>query len=421
MFRTCCSLLLLTSLLLAGSRLALAAAVSVSPAGNGVFTINGSGMDVVAGIDLTVSYDATLLASPAVTQGSLISGALMAVNTNRPGSIKIAAVNTRPFPASGQIATISFATHTGTGRISVAASMVTLQGAAVPGGGESVAFDSPTATTTTPGFVATAGVPFSQPTATPATSGTTGPTVSITAQTSTGVPGMPGTVSMPGDVKPGSDAKPVETAAVPTPAAEPIAARPSDPPEEAAPAPKPQKTEPVKMTVIKGALDNFSTYKGEKTPAKLSALLNRQDTAAIRQEPAFALSDGTTAVKIAAELKNVGDRSPNFALHGARLVSLKRDDASFTWVIEALPQAGVMQATLTILTESEIIEYPLTVAPVVAGISPAEADFVIFLKDSGAAVPKRDLNGDGKHDYLDDFIYTVNFLSKKSSVGKAAK
>lgn len=175
------------------------------------------------------------------------------------------------------------------------------------------------------------------------------------------------------------------------------------------------------MTVIKGALDNFSTYKGEKTPAKLSALLNRQDTAAIRQEPAFALSDGTTAVKIAAELKNVGDRSPNFALHGARLVSLKRDDASFTWVIEALPQAGVMQATLTILTESEIIEYPLTVAPVVAGISPAEADFVIFLKDSGAAVPKRDLNGDGKHDYLDDFIYTVNFLSKKSSVGKAAK
>ena len=424
MFRTCSSFLLILALLLSGVQMALAAAVSVTPSGNGVFIISGSGMDAVGGVDLTVSYDATQLASPAVTQGSLISGAIIAVNTNNLGSIRIAAVSTRPFAASGQIATISFATHTGSGRISVVSSLINLTGSPVPGGGTAVAFDSPATASSSAGFIPSAGVPFSQPSTNTntTTSGTSGSSSGTTAQTSSGSQGLPGTISLPGDVQPKSDPKPAETAATPTQAEESIPAdKPSEPPVEAAPAPKPQKTEPVTMISLKGALENFSTFRGEKTPANLVTLLKKPSSAAIRQEPAFALSDGTTALKITAELKNVAEKSPNFALQGARLVSLAADSATSTWTITALPQAGISQASLTILTDREIIEFPLTLAPPIATVTAAEADFTAFLKDSGAVPPKRDLNGDGRHDYQDDFIYTVNYLSKKGVVGKTAK
>jgi hypothetical protein len=190
---------------------------------------------------------------------------------------------------------------------------------------------------------------------------------------------------------------------------------------EAPPAPKPQKSEPVTRITLTGTLENFRTFKGEKTPANLIALLSRQNSATIRQEPAFALSDGTTALKITAELKNVAEKSPNFALQGARMVSLTADSAASTWTITAMPHAGVGQASLTILTDREIIELPLNLAPPVASVTAVEADFTAFLKDSGAIPPKHDLNSDGRHDYLDDFIYTVNYLSKKGTAAKPAK
>ena len=174
------------------------------------------------------------------------------------------------------------------------------------------------------------------------------------------------------------------------------------------------------MTSYKGVLDNFREYKGEKSPASFIALFNKEITPTVRQEPAVALSDGKTPLKLRVTLEKAVDKSPTFSLNGAKLVSLNRD-ASSAWIIEALPQAGTERASLTIMTDSDIIDYPLTLAPPIKDISPAEADFAAFLKDSGAAVPKRDLNGDGRHDYLDDFIYTANYLVRKGAAGKIKK
>jgi hypothetical protein len=40
-----------------------------------------------------------------------------------------------------------------------------------------------------------------------------------------------------------------------------------------------------------------------------------------------------------------------------------------------------------------------------------EEDFKLFLKDRGTLKsPKYDLNGDGKRDYLDDYIFTANYI-----------
>ncbi|MBV5339672.1 MAG: hypothetical protein J0665_08930 [Deltaproteobacteria bacterium] len=52
-----------------------------------------------------------------VTQGELISGAMMAVNTITLGLIKIAIISTKAFSGNGQIATVSFASVTGTGDV----------------------------------------------------------------------------------------------------------------------------------------------------------------------------------------------------------------------------------------------------------------------------------------------------------------
>lgn len=401
-------------MVLLSASLALGASVSVNPSSDGVFIIQGNSMDGVAGIDLTVVYDTSSLASPKIDQGSLVAGgALFAANPNfAPSTIKIIIISARALSGSGQIAVITFASHTGTGSITVSTSMIDSKGAAVPGGGKFTVADFQTFTTGSTGFISSPGAPFSKPP--PVTTTANPPAVAPTSQT------YLGTVSMPADVQARSDTKPADTSGIPEQFTEPAATTPVEPPAEEKPVTEPQKPEKVKLTAYKGTLENFRVYKGEKSPAILVALVNNKIAATIRQEPAVALSDGKTTLKILVKLETANVKSPNFALDGAKLVSLNKDDAA-TWIVEALPQANIVQASLTILTDSEIIEYPLTLAPPVEGVSPAEADFVVFLNDSGAATPKRDLNGDGKHDYLDDYIYTANYLIRKGTTGKVKK
>lgn len=108
------------------------AVVSILPNGNSSYTVQGSAMDGVAGIQLDITYDATSLSSPTVTQGGLVAGAMFASNTSRPGFIKIAIISTQPFSGSGQIAIISFASKTGSGGItSITTSMIDGRGTAI--------------------------------------------------------------------------------------------------------------------------------------------------------------------------------------------------------------------------------------------------------------------------------------------------
>jgi hypothetical protein len=50
-----------------------------------------------------------------------------------------------------------------------------------------------------------------------------------------------------------------------------------------------------------------------------------------------------------------------------------------------------------------------------------EADFTLFLKERGAEnAPRFDLNGDGARNYLDDYIFTANFIVQ-TDLGKNPK
>jgi hypothetical protein len=70
-------------------------------------------------------------------------------------------------------------------------------------------------------------------------------------------------------------------------------------------------------------------------------------------------------------------------------------------------------------------EFPLTVAPKVQVdlIKPgtvSEADFALFLKERGtAAAPKSDRNADGRRDYLDEYIFTANYLAQQAKMSVA--
>jgi hypothetical protein len=96
-----------------------AASVSITATGDGVYVIQGYKMDGIAGMQLNITYDSSCFSSPTVTQGEYISEELMVANTLVPGSIKFAIIGVKPLSGSGQIASISFATHTEPSNITI--------------------------------------------------------------------------------------------------------------------------------------------------------------------------------------------------------------------------------------------------------------------------------------------------------------
>ena len=163
-------------------------------------------------------------------------------------------------------------------------------------------------------------------------------------------------------------------------------------------------------------LKRFKDYQGEKTAAALMALFTKPVAASICQEPAIAVSNGKESIRIRADLPK-SSATPNFLLNGAAITSLVQDEESGAWLLEILPTAKATKVTVTILYGATTIIFPVTVVPP-AIVSAKEADFTAFIKDSSAKTPKFDLNGDGVHDYLDDYIYTGNFRVKKVANGK---
>lgn len=404
-------IMIITALLLGSVSFSSGASLTIMSAGAGTYAVQGDSLNGVAGIDLTIGYDASSLSSPTVSWGSLVSGAMSIANTKVPGSIKIAIIRAEPFSGTGAVATLTFSTQTGTGGItSVAAKLIDSKGGVLPVLAGIAPGASGTSEIASAGLISTAGIPFSQA-ATPTAASTT---TSSTASTTTGqVTAGLGTVSMPDDTQAKNEVR--------TP--EPKQTQPAEIPEAteskavAAPAPNVEKvaetpeSAEVKETAFTSILERFRAYRGEKNPENLSALFSKPISVFIHQEPGIAISDGKTAVRVYVDITAIKGAAANFALSGARLVSLKKGNDSGTWVLEALPQANSVKATVTVMNSNTVIEYPLTVVPPVAAVSAKKPDFSAFLKDSGAKTPKHDLNGDGRHDYIDDYIYAGHYLN----------
>lgn len=391
--------LLFVSLLTAST--ALAAAVSVTPSGSAAsFSVAGTGMDGVAGIQLDIEY-AGSLSNPRITQGGLVAGAMFAANSAlRPGLIKIAIISSSAFSGSGQIAQIAFAS--GSGSITaVRYNMINSNGATV-GSSANIA--------TAEGVITVAGVPFSQANQANQQSSK----VSQAAATTT--PTYPGTVTLPTDAQQSTDLKPAPSSVPPAYKADPqiVAEKTQSSVERSGDA---GSAETPQYVFYKSVQERFKQYSGSKKFADVAALFDRKVAQNIRQEPAILLNNGHNKATLTIDLPAVNS-APNFAVNGGTLVSFRQDKkVKGRWIVVVLPESGALKVVLTIVAGIDEYEYPLTVTlPVKKTLTLDENGWRRFLKEVGTAkTPLHDLNNDGVRDYLDEYVFIAGYLANKAA------
>jgi hypothetical protein len=393
-------LLVLTgTLLFAG--LGQAATVYVDARNNGVFYLMGSDFQDIGGVEIELSYDTNALTNPRITAGDLLSTTSFIPNPNyTKNKVKIAAVTLSPINGSGILAVVTFDLK-GTAQGSVAISKKILaksttndKGNKNPENPTDKPKDKPTdndnnlapPTDNNPPPTYLGGIsmgtitlPQDQTAATTTTEKKTEYQPLVTDLRKDMTLPLPGAGTPQGGDKP-------ETV---------VDAKPSDLPSVA----------------YKSVLQMFKEFKGERSDKSLVALFAEAAYPGFKQDPPVALSDGVKTVKLTLKLKPSGNESPKFIMQGANVQQLRSEGEEFLWIVEAVPKKGVSDAHLTVIDGKRTLVFPLTVAPLVntavsGGGKTTAADFARYLTKPA----KYDLNQDGKFDYVDDYIYTANYI-----------
>jgi len=161
----------------------------------------------------------------------------------------------------------------------------------------------------------------------------------------------------------------------------------------------------------KSVLQRFIEFKGEKNLQSFAALFERSNQELAKQYPSIALSDGKTPVTIKLELQQEGNGSPDIAVWDATLVFLHKDGAK-NWTAKIVPSEGACEAKLIFKVNSEVIAYPVAVAPMVelAG-NVNEQNFLAALNDylsvQDASYAKETILP------LSEYIFTANYLARQ--------
>lgn len=410
--------------------------VSLYPSSrNGTYVLKGEEIENVGAVNITISYDPSTLTNPRVSNGGLLSGALVVSNLETPGIVRIAGVHPSGINGSGTFSDLNFdPAGNSTGKIfllSFSLSNIngTLLAAATPDQGSNNQPSSAEIPQTNGNNTSPSGSEVIYP---QKTSGV----ISVqSASTISGSVQQVGVGSIPllpdSRTTPENKRSPLLEQAPPPPLLE--SAEP--PPTETTRQTTTPETAAVNKPVIRvavnmnGVLARFRDYRGER---KASAFLSffeqsEQNSQKIfRQDPPVILADGTSMVKIFVHFPEADDKSPLFAFTGAKMISMKMEKGG--WVFEALPNTGVHEATLTTLTSTAITEFPLTIAPRIdADLDKSgkvtEKDFEIYLKSLPlkkiAGVTAKDAN---QPSYIDDYIFTANYLvARKMSEGADKK
>ncbi len=395
--------------------------VTISSSGNGVYLLQGSGIEDAAAMEINISYDVTTLFNPRVVEGPLVAGAMTAINPNVPGALRIVMIRLAPFRGSGVIASVTFdRTGASPGRIiALSVHLADAKGAPLaalaqvnnpaeaPSNASSASQDQ---NQSSGSASAQTGVTTAGPAA------ATVPAVIIAGLPSrTDVAKEPADAPQPGqkDVQP-----PVQTAD-------------SSPGKEAADVakafattagakipPAPDKTNVRKIYGQKSVLELFQNYKGERTAEALFALFEQESMIGFRQDPPVALSDGKSVVKVVFISTPGNLATSDISATGARLLSLRKDvDNTNTWVAELLPERGGYRASMAVACGEFQMIYPLTIAPKVAieagrAGKPSKADFDRYLKKAQASgATGKNVNNENTRDYIKDYIMAANYFA----------
>lgn len=393
-----------------------AGTISVSPAGGSSFTLQADGFVGPAGFQLMVSYDSTSLTNPRVVQGSLTSGGLFVTNTNVAGQVQLAVVSQAAWKGSGPIATITFdAIGAAAGTINVSGKVINASGQSLPATFSGWAASTDAAVADTGSSTATSSVGTGGYGSSSTTAGTGGSTAAPAV--------LGGTLVLPSGDAPSPERRETTVAPQQAPAPAPQVAQESEEPLVSAtasaevPVTEPQPAKKKELSApLQSVLEKFRLFSGEKSPKNLIALFDVGQGASYRQTPAICIADGKRSVKVIIT-KVPGDKAPNFSVTGAHSLSL-RPIGDGAWQVEAIPDQGASRASISMLADGGQLEIPLTVAPparvdLTRSGTVTMADFLLFLTTRGTdAAPAFDLNGDGKRDYQDDYIFTANYLAR---------
>jgi len=399
-----------------------ASTITLTPSGNGVYLLQGDGMADVAALDITITYDALTLSSPQVSQGDFIVGAMMAVNPNVTGIVRIAIITTNPIRGHGNIAKITF-NRTGSaegGITSLRAAISNLSGSPFPAvtqvNNQSSANTSPPSASSHQGSTSTTSDTIIAITPSPYTGGNRtviGGVVNPPVETVMPEKQEPPTVSEPRV----DNVKETPSVVEETISKEVIATHDHR-----------GASKEKAVYTQKSVLERFRDLKGERSQKVFTALFNHEPLIGFQQEPPIILSDGKSTVKVVFIALAYGKDFPDVSLKGARLISLVKDpEKTNIWIAEIKPDKGVNSAALTVLQDKVTMIFPLTVAskPKIRLGRSAEvtdADFDKFLKERGSpSKSKYDLNSDGKRDYVGDYIFTANYILSIAKIKKRDK
>lgn len=406
----CRGFLILFVLLLMPVTLFAAPFLSIaSPSADGVFVVRGEQMAGVAGLDIAVGYDRNTLASPRITMGSLVGGMLNSSNPSNP--IRIAIVGSKALAASsGVIATIAFERIGDSAGVitSLTASLIDDKGKKLPNPATAIRNpESPSHAETPPDENASESKEERDE------------QLVIDATQATGRPApvvLGGSVTLPQEQTQAAEPKgaPKEAQDQDLPAVQPQR-REAAPVEQREPEAKAAPHPPTRPVHLQSVLDRFRQFKGERSVASLTSLFKPAGEQPLQQVPPIAIADGNATVTVVIAMET-GERPPVFSFKGARFVSVSRTEEG-EWEVEARPEAGVVEAGITMLYQGLSQEFPLTVTPALRlpalqGSAVTEASFREFLA-AGA-----DLNGDGRVDYLDDYIFTANYLAQSQALNQ---
>lgn len=367
------------------------ATLTIVSAGEGVFLLQGRGVVDAGAMDITITYDSTTLANPRVVANDLVSGALTAVNAGLTGRVRIGIIRTAPIHGDGVIATLRFDRkgEAAGGIQALTASLSNLAGKTLP-----VQLRVEATPGTSPGLSNPSTGEEEKSETPPESAAPVAPTAGTVSGVVTGLAAPEEAASE--EIRAGGKDE-VVTAAEVAPLEEPVRDK-VEPPQES--------------MVLVSVLDRFRDYRGERTVPAFIALFEESGVGGFIQTPSPLLTDGKSVLEVVFVATAGDTKVAEMTATGARLLSLDpAPDDSQSWVVQLRPKRGVSQASLTVPLQTYAIVFPLTVAPRLkidldksGRVTPA--DFALFLKKRSAF----DLNGDGKRDYRDDYLFTANYL-----------
>lgn len=410
--------------------------------GSGEFYVKAVDFVDVGGVEIELQYDSSTMVNPRITQGDMLASTMFVPNTKfRSNAVKIAAMSLAAIKGSGDLLKLNFdlkgqssgvvtvtrkilSSSSGTSINTSAGSVGTV--GTIPVGsvgtgsivGSGSTTDSSTVTTaggtsvTGSGYAGSGTLTLSGTYGSEAASSSVGGT--STGSSSVGVAGISiGGTTLPQDQMASAERRPDYQPVVTDlrkdmnlplggSAGSAVTGKQGSTQDKQA---------DDKSIAYRAVSQLFKDFKGEREPKALISLFASLEIPDFRQEPAIAFSDGITPMKISLRFKPLGNESPKFIVQGANVQQLRSEGENYTWIIEAVPKKSVTEGKITVIDGKRIVEFPLTVTPQVNSAlkgtaKPSDSDFALYL-----AKPSRyDLNKDGKFDYVDDYIYTANYI-----------